>query len=900
MEGGDGLFQRMFEDAPFGIALVGADRRLLRVSPAFARLLGTPAEVLVGRLVDDVTWPEDRELTRQVSLRSREAGARGETLVKRYRHADGTAIWAEVTVLDPRVAEGPFAGGRLVIVHGLAQQRQADAQRRQTEQRLRMALEAGRMGTWEFELSTGAFVLGDGTAALLGLDAGKPHDAAEFFGCVHVDDLPAIQARLEEALTAEGRRYELEYRIHGPDGGLLWQAVQAEVLRDAAGTPLRLLGVVQDVTTRRHAEEARREANERLTLFFDATSDLIALLGRREIGWEVLSANRAFWDWTHLTPDAIAGRDVLGAMPATSAAELGRLLSEACEARRRIRWVGPVTMAGATRELEIDVHPIVDPDGVCRRLMTSSRDVDDLRRALRELEHSHERFRLLGRATDDLVYDWDISTGEIRWNEVMRTRFGYELDARSGNIAFWDAKLHPDDRARVGREVEQAIASPEGHLVCEYRFARADGAWLHVFDRGVVERDDAGRALRMIGAMADVTPQRELEARLRISDRMASVGTLAAGVAHEINNPLAFALLSLKLARNELHKLVRAEGSLLPPTTDHPRLGSLVRAIDDATTGCTRVKEIVRDLKTFSRPEEERVGPVVLERVIESALSMARAELRPRARLVRDYQDVPPVSGNESRLSQLFLNLIVNAAQAIDEGDVEGNEVRLVLFAREGEVIAEIQDSGPGIPRELRPRIFDPFFTTKPLGVGTGLGLTICHGIVAAHRGSIEIDDRPGGGTILRVRLPALIGAVAAASRPVLPPAPSVGVARERRILVVDDEPLIGDSIEELLDEHDVEAVRSGREALERLFAGEPFEVVVCDLMMPELTGMDVHEALLQRAPALAARMIFMTGGAFTPRASAFLDAVGNPRLAKPFSASELRAAIAAVVASVG
>jgi CheY-like chemotaxis protein len=253
------------------------------------------------------------------------------------------------------------------------------------------------------------------------------------------------------------------------------------------------------------------------------------------------------------------------------------------------------------------------------------------------------------------------------------------------------------------------------------------------------------------------------------------------------------------------------------------------------------------------------------------------------------------VEANEGRLGQVFLNLLVNAAQAIPEGGVDQHEIRVVTRPHPEGVMIEVRDTGSGIAPDVLKRLFEPFFTTKPMGVGTGLGLPICQDIVTSFNGRIEVESKVGKGSTFRVILRAAIADYAFE----LPRAPQVREASRRgRILVVDDEPMIAVAIRRTLQrEHEVVTLTSAREAHARLTGGERFDVIVCDVMMPEMSGMDLHEELVRHSPELAARMVFMTGGAFTPNARAFLNQVANRRLEKPFTSKELRALVQAMLA---
>ncbi|MFN0247935.1 MAG: response regulator [Kofleriaceae bacterium] len=387
-----------------------------------------------------------------------------------------------------------------------------------------------------------------------------------------------------------------------------------------------------------------------------------------------------------------------------------------------------------------------------------------------------------------------------------------------------------------------------------------------------------GKMTGCIVVARDISDRKQTELHLMVSDRMASVGTLAAGVAHEINNPLASVIANIDMAVQDVQSM--PDKSMLP--------SDLVDELEDARTAADRVREIVRDLKIFSRAEEERHGPVDVEHVLESTLRMAWNELRHRAKLVRNFGKVPPVEANESRLGQVFLNLIINAAHAIPTGNYEGNRITLTTaYDPKGRVMITISDTGTGIPLHVRPRLFTPFFTTKPVGVGTGLGLAISHRIITQLGGSLTFESEIGKGTDFVVTLPVALARVQsrAAARPTLAPA-----IRRGTVLVVDDEEPLVEAIRKYLSgDHDVTAVTSAHTALELLQGGARYDVVLCDLMMPQVTGIELYAEVKKLDLSQAQRMVFLTGGAFTPAAREFLDGSTNPKLEKPFDLKELR-----------
>jgi PAS domain S-box-containing protein len=374
----------------------------------------------------------------------------------------------------------------------------------------------------------------------------------------------------------------------------------------------------------------------------------------------------------------------------------------------------------------------------------------------------------------------------------------------------------------------------------------------------------------------DVTERRTLEARLEQADRLAALGTMAAGVAHEINNPLAYMMLNLEWIARKLPEA----------SSDPSSLESLTEMIKEARLGAERVATIVRELRSFSRADGETRRKVDLEAVVKSAIRIGAHEVRHRARITTSFASIRPLWANESRVEQVALNLLINAAQSMPETGTNDNEIRITVRPdAEGRAVLEVADNGQGIAPDVLPRIFDPFFTTKAPGVGTGLGLSICHGIVSSLGGHITVHSGPGEGTVFRVVFPTATddeeptSSTAPASEPLAEP------VKRARILVIDDEIQIANTLRELLSiEHEVTATTSAREALSFMREGNEFDVIFCDLMMPQMSGMELYRRLREQRRGIERRIVFMTGGAFTTRAAEFLASVDNRRIEKPFS----------------
>ena len=400
--------------------------------------------------------------------------------------------------------------------------------------------------------------------------------------------------------------------------------------------------------------------------------------------------------------------------------------------------------------------------------------------------------------------------------------------------------------------------------------------------------------LNAIGRILGEADRQSLLRRLEEAERFAALGRLAASVGHEINNPLAYVSMNVDLAVSQLEEFVgRADRSAA--VAGLANLPSLFR---ECRVGLDRIRDVVKDLQRLSRQAEVRRETFSLNDLLDESLAMARNQVEHRARVRKLYGEVHAVVGDRSAFGQVLLNLILNAAQAIPEGQAESNEITLKTYMRGANVALEVADTGAGIPPHALPHIFDPFFTTKPIGEGTGLGLAVSCRIVADHGGRIDVESKVGRGSLFRVTLPIAqppLRETSADGR-----SPGQGRVTRARILVIDDLPAFGRTISRALTEHEVTVVARANDAFALLAADETFDVVLCDLLMPETGGPGVFERLKADWPELARNVIFMTGGAFTPESRAFLEQTPQAVLTKPFSLEELRTAVRLLMEGCG
>jgi PAS domain S-box-containing protein len=544
----------------------------------------------------------------------------------------------------------------------------------------------------------------------------------------------------------------------------------------------------------------------------------------------------------------------------------------------------------AVPALKAGAYDFMPKDRLSRLLPAIQRELREcqVRRRERESEQTRRaaeaRFRVIMETATDGVVAID-QRGFIEYvNPAAAKMFGYTSQELAGKAL---QLLIPERfRETPAGDFSQFLESSMLGRTVEVAGRRRDGSEFPI-DLSLASWSSDGQ-VHFAGIMRDVTERKNVDAQLAVADRMIAVGTLSAGVGHEINNPLAAIIGNLDLALRDLDDLLENR------TENTEDLGRVREELVDARDAADRVRRIVRDLRVFSRGEDEQPGPVDVERVLESTLRMAHNEIRHRAKLTKQYGGVPPVAASEARLGQVFLNLIMNAAQALREDGGDGNEIKITTHVESGNVVIEIADTGTGIAPDVMKRLFTPFVTTKPVGVGTGLGLSICHRIVTGFGGTIRVESELGKGTAFHIFLPLAEQPLPATNQ--LAP-PSSTARRRGRVLVIDDEPLVARVVTRALkDAHEVIGLERATEAVDLLRSGQRFDVILCDLMMPQMSGVDFYHEIAQQAPDQARVVVFLTGGAFTPRARRFLDEVPNRRLEKPFGPEQLRSLVNSAV----
>ncbi|MBN1203332.1 MAG: PAS domain-containing protein [Myxococcaceae bacterium] len=393
-------------------------------------------------------------------------------------------------------------------------------------------------------------------------------------------------------------------------------------------------------------------------------------------------------------------------------------------------------------------------------------------RAQEELERTRDFLRNTLNAVPDPLFVMDRAH---RWVVVNRAfcdllgRSERELLGRSGRDVL------PAHQAEAFREQDEQLFATGQSLEIEGIFEHPQGGHPRTIVSKKAVFTEPGGGSFLIAALRDITDRKRLETQLRLADRLSSIGTLAAGVVHEINNPLAYVCSNLSFLQQ----------SLAQPAVATEELAELRQVLAETQEGIRRVRTIVQDVRSFAHTDESRTGPVEVHQAIDGALRLVRKQLEYRALLERALEPVPAILGNEGRLGQVLVNVLVNALQAFPRNDLARNRVRIATRSAEpGSVVIEVEDNGPGMSPEVRQRIFDPFFTTKPAGEGTGLGLAICQSIIQSMQGRIEVESELGRGSVFRLVLPAAQAPQRAEPRTQAAPGERQGP--RRRLLLID------------------------------------------------------------------------------------------------------------------
>lgn len=772
-----------------------------------------------------------------------------------------------------------------------------------SQERYALAVAGSNDGIWDHDLIARRVFVSARARELSGMPPG-PEDVplddwfAMILSSVHPDDVPRRAAAMQAHLEGKSATYACELRHRDPSGRYRWVRVQGLCLRDVRGVPYRMAGSVSDIDERKQAEESLRQSEQRFSLAVTGSNDGI-------LDWDIV-ADRMYAS-ERASHIAGVGRDFQIGTRAQWLASLQIHPDDRARHDEDFRR----HLEGDTQVREGD-YRVRHPDGEYRwvrirgtcfrhaeghpiRWAGSVTDIDSQKRTEEALRRSDERYQLAVDGANQGLWDWDLVRNTLylsaRAQELMGLTPGEPLRTRREWIAL--STYHDEDVPAVRAAIAAHLRGAAPYLMLEYRLRHPSGAWHWYRQRGIVSRDEGGKPYRMAGSMEDITEGKraeqeraQLEHQLLQAKKLEAIGTLAGGIAHDFNNILAAILGNGEMAQSEA-----AEGT------------ALRRHVDAVVSAGMRAKSLVERILAFSRSGIGDRVPVHVQSVVEEALDLVASSLSSRIHLERAMAAGDArVLADATQIHQVLMNLCTNGVQAmkaagtlsvsLDMLDKAGVHVATSSLASGRYVRLQVRDTGAGIEPAALERIFDPFFTTKDVGVGTGLGLSLVHGIVTDLGGGIDVQSEPGRGTTFTVYLPwhSTQAATADAEE-------EVPDGNGETILLVDDEEPLVRMGEEMLARMGYEPVGflSSTTALQEFRATpERFHAVITDQSMPDLSG---TELAAQMRLIRSDIPIVLVSGFIGPTLAARMTELGVTEvLSKPLIARDIARSLAAAL----
>ena len=841
--------QSIFRAAPVGIGLVSyPDRLLLEVNDLLCRMVGYTPEELIGQSAR-MLYPTDEDFHRVRRDKYSQIEAQGTgTVETRWQRKDGAVIdvLLSSTPLDP----ADYSAGVTFTALEITARKQAEAALRSEEEKYRLHFENVFDVIYSLDRELKFREVSPSVERAIG------YAPEELIG-KSLAELNLLSPRSWEQALADiqmildgGRLVSREYEILARDGSVKWGEVSSQPLM-VQGKVIGIVCVARDITEKRRDKEALQVLAQQWQTTFDAMMDIVCLLDAES---RIVQCNRSMKEFLKKTSEEILGRPCWEVMHRKVAP------LDQCPSIRmfQTRQRETLELEIAGRWFEITADPIFNAEGQITGAVHILSDRTERIKMEQALRESEERFRNIFENAVEGIFQSSPAGRYLRVNPSQARMFGYsspeEMVASVSDIGR-ELYVHPEDREKLKELLERY---PIVHNFEVQRLKKDRSSfWTAVNIRSV--RDESGKTLYYEGFTQDITERKQaeearvsLEQQLRQAQKLEAIGTLAGGIAHDFNNILGAVIGFSELARMDI-----PEGS--PARED----------LDQVLKAAQRAKDLVRQILTFSRKGSEELAPVDVTPIIKEALKLLRASLpttiaiRQQVRLKDAVVQADPV-----QIHQILMNLCANAAQAMDQ---EGGELEVTLSEAAlgpedlpsdpgrppGRYLElSVRDTGPGIPAEILEHIFEPYFTTKQKGVGTGLGLSVVHGIVQRHGGLIRVESHPGSGARFRVYLPLLTGI-----QPVAPKAEPAPAPGREHILVVDDEAVLTVVMKKTLEHlgYRVTVFNDAQEALD-FFRSEPdaVQLVVTDMTMPKLTGDRLAEKILQIRPRLP--LIICTG----------------------------------------
>ena len=567
-----------------------------------------------------------------------------------------------------------------------------------------------------------------------------PNDSAWWQANIHPDDLQVALDNFKKHIADPCHPYDQVVRYHHSDGSVVWVRCRGIAIRNEKGEAIRMLGAHTDLTKLMRAEAAIKDKADLLQLLqrLATTADEAVFLDN-QLNVKLFTPETD--NLLHLTT-ADVGRPLAGFV--RNLDDPG-LLDDAQQVLDKMAMIEKKLLLDDGRCYIRRIVPVHGESNNVDGVVIAFVDITQHTQDEATIRDSEQRLTYAAEATGAAIWDCDLVAGTLWWSDEYYRLFGKRPVETRHTWQWWTEHVHPDDRQRALDSIKVTLDSGDVHWACEYRYRRADGSFADVLDKGHIIRDENGKALRLIGAMQDITEQKQAEQKLQRFERLASIDTLATGLVHEINNPLAALQIAVQAALNIKDKQAAD--------------GKLERSLQNVVESATRCNEIVENLRRFVGGQNTEKRSCDLNEIIHSVAESTRAFCEDRDTRIEwaARQDLPPVMMNGLEIELLLVNLIHNAAQA----STAAGQITIQTDRIPGSVRLVVQDNGLGISEQAKQRAFEPFYSTRQGEGGMGLGLSIAYGIVVEHGGSIRIDGRPGAGTKVTVELPIASGEAA-------------------------------------------------------------------------------------------------------------------------------------------
>lgn len=867
---------RLFiENNPVSVAMFDQEMRYLAVSPRWLQSYGVTDEV-IGRSHYEV-FPEIPERWKQVYQRCL-AGSVEKSDEDRFERADGSVDWIKWEARPWFNGMGNI-GGIMICSEDISERKRAELALRESEQQLSLALAAAAMGVWILEIPSNRVFWSPESYQLVGLDQMNP-TLESFTSLIHPEDLARVTDAINAAIASR-TLYEAEFRIIRPDGKTIWLSNYGRAIYDVEGQPQRLLGVAMDITERKRADEALRGSEARMGGIINSAMDAIISVNNQQ---RIVLFNRAAEKMFRYSAEEVLGQPLTRLVPARFQAaheEHVRHFSQTGETTRAmgaLSAVCGVRRNGEEFPIEASISQI-EADG--QKLFTVIlRDITERQRANEQLI---EQAALLDQSHEAIIVR--NLGGYIRyWSRGAERLYGWTAEEAVGRSS---VELHYRKDSSPLIEATRLVLE-NGEWNGELHHVTKDGREVIVEGHWTLVRDAEGNPKNILAINTDVTEKKKLEANFLRAQRLESIGTLASGIAHDLNNVLSPILMGTQMLQMKLHD----DQSL--------RLLALMQA--NANRGAEMIKQVLSFSKGISGQRVVLQTKHLIREIVRIAEETFPKSVRIEQKLA---EDLWTVSGDATRLHQVLLNLCVNARDAMPQGgsltiraenqSLDKLYAQMLKGAAPGNfVVITIADTGVGIPPEYLDRIFDPFFTTKEPGKGTGLGLATVQGIVTSHGGFITVESKLGLGTKFCVYLPANeITDYQKASEAI----PTIFPGAGELILLIDDEAAVRETTSATLEAfgYRTMAADNGATAL-GIFAQHVNEIslVITDLMMPVMDGAATIRALRKINPKIP--IIPTSGLADQAKIEELKVFQLNSLLEKPYNAETLLNMVASVL----